>query len=345
MRYQNRIILGSLCAAVCALCVFCKHEAQQVKLKHKKAVPVTVAVAKLEDISDSINAIGTAISNESVDISSSVTKKVIKIDFEDGQYVHKGDMLVELDCSQEEAEEKRLVVNLDEQEREFNRLEPLRHSGVVSAKDYETQHTKVLSATAELEHIRAKIKETHIIAPFDGLLGMRLVSVGSLVSAGTVVTTIDDIRSVKVDFSVPEKYVLKIHKGASIFATSEASNGIVFSGEIIAVSPRIDEETHNVSVRGIFSNSDLLLRPGMLLKIKIPFDDRQAICVPETAVSSSGNEQFMYIVNDAKAHKRTIKIGTRFVGKVEIVEGIVEGEEFITDGIINIKSGDKVDVK
>jgi len=345
MRYQNRIILGSLCVAACALCVFYKPAQQQVKIKHKKAAPVTVAVAKFEDISDSINAIGTAISNESVDISSSVTKKVIKIDFEDGQYVHKGDMLVELDCSQEEAEEKRLEVNLDEQEREFNRLEPLRHNGVVSAKDYETQHTKVLSATAELEHIRAKIKETHISAPFDGLLGMRLVSVGSLVSAGTVVTTIDDISSVKADFSVPEKYVLKIHKGTPIFATSEASKDVVFNGEIIAVSPRIDEVTHNVSVRGLFSNNDLLLRPGMLLKIKIPFDDRQAICIPEVAVSSSGNEQYIYIVKDSTAYKRTIKTGTRFVGKIEIVDGIVEGEEFIADGIINIKSGDKVEVK
>ena len=313
--------------------------AKQAKIEK---VNVVTQIVKTSDINDSINALGTVISNESVDISSTLTKRVTVVNFTDGQYVKKGDLLVQLETSQEEAEEKRLELNLAEQEREFKRLEPLHENGVVSAKDYEVQHTKTLTAKAELEHIQAKIKEAHIVAPFDGILGMREVSVGSLVSAGTLITTIDDIKTVKVDFSIPEKYVLKLRQNDLIFATAEATQNRKFDGKILAISTRIDENTHNASVRGIFPNSQLLLRPGMLLKINIPFDNRQGICIPETAICSNGNTQYVYKILDNKATIQEIKTGSRLSGQVEILAGLSNGDEIVVDGVLKVKEGGQI---
>ena len=307
------------------------------KIKEQKTATYTTGIAALSDISESVEALGTVISDESVTITSSVTKKVTEVTFHDGQYVCKGDLLVKLDASQEEAEEKRLELNLDEQLREFKRLSPLHKNGVVSSKEYETQHTKVLTAQTELELIRAKIKELYITAPFDGVLGMRSVSVGSLVSAGTVITTIDAIKTVKVDFSVPEKYILQIKSGYIIEAKSEASANHIFKGKVIAVSPRIDDISHNVSVRGKFDNSNLLLHPGMLLKLLLPINIHKGIFVEETAILNIGKEQYIYIISNNKPVKQKIKTGIRRFGKIEIIEGINEGEKYVIDGIISIK--------
>jgi len=339
---NNRILLFFIGTfAIYAGAKYINHPKVAKQAKIEK-INVVTQVVKITEVNDSINALGTVISNESVDISSTLTKRVTVVNFTDGQYVKKGDLLAQLETSQEEAEEKRLELNLAEQEREFKRLEPLRENGVVSAKDYETQHTKMLTAKAELEHIQAKIREAHIIAPFDGILGMRQISVGSLVSAGTLITTIDDIKTVKVDFFVPEKYVLKLQQNGNVFASSEASQDRKFEGKILAISTRVDENTHNASVRGIFPNSQLLLRPGMLLKINIPFDNRQGICIPETAICSNGNIQYVYKIIDNVAKIQHVKIGSRFSGKVEIIDGLSNGDEIVTDGVLKVKEGGKI---
>lgn len=335
---NSRIIFACISAFACAGIVYFNSIEKTIKIKSKKSLAAyTVGVAELSEISDSIEALGTVISDESVTITSSVTKKVIDVGFKDGEYVHKGDLLVKLDASQEEADEKRLELNLAEQQREFNRLLPLHKNGVVSSKEYETQHTRVLTAQTELDLMRAKIKEMYITAPFDGILGMRSVSIGSLVSAGTVITTIDAIKTVKVDFSIPEKYVLQVKSGYVIEARSEASVNHVFKGEVIAVSPRVDEMSHNVSVRGQFDNTELLLRPGMLLKLRLPLNTRMGICVTETAILTIGGDQYVYKIENGKPVQHKVKIGSRFFGKVEILEGLSPGDQYVTDGIISLK--------
>lgn len=316
--------------------VFLYHDTMPVEKKQNNVPAISTSKAAFSEIVDSIQSIGSVVSNESVNITSTVTKKVVEVNFLDGEYVKKGDLLVRLDSSLEDAEEKRLELNLNEQEREFERLKPLKKTGVASEKVYETQMTKMLSARAELEAVRAKINETYITAPFDGILGMRSVSVGSLVTAGTLITTIDSIKTVKVDFSVPEKYVLKVKLGNKITATSEASKDRKFFGQIIAVSPRIDDVSHNVLIRGNFDNDDLLLRPGMILKLDILLEKRRGICVPETALLNVGDKQFIFKIVNGKPYKSNVTVGSRFFGQVEIISGLCEGEEYVTDGIISI---------
>lgn len=315
---------------------------EHVAEKTEKRVKCITGIARFSEIRDTVDVIGNAVANESVSITSSVTKKVTNILFKDGQYVQKGDILVLLDSAQEEAEEKRLELNCIEQKREFNRLKPLRKSGVVSEKEYELQRTKMLSAEADLELIRAKVKETKITAPFDGLVGIREIGVGSLVSAGTVITTIDDIQKIKVDFSVPEKYALRIRPGSVVNARSAANADRVFNGEVTAVSARIDSVSRNLPIRSIFNNEELLLRPGMLLKLQIILASRKAIAIPETAVISSGDSQYVFIVQDGIARKRKITIGSRQGNYIEVLDGISENEVYIKDGLISVKDGAKI---
>lgn len=308
----------------------------------EKSVKCITDTARFSEIQDTVDVIGNAVANESVSITSSVTKKVTNILFKDGQYVKKGNILVLLDSAQEEAEEKGLELNCMEQEREFNRLESLHKNGIVSEKEYELQRTKMLSAEADLELIRAKIKETKVTAPFDGLVGIRGISVGSLVSAGTVITTIDDIRKIKVDFSVPEKYALKIRPGRVVSARSAASTDRVFNGEVTAVSARIDSASRNLPIRSIFNNEELLLRPGMLLKLQIILDSRKTITIPETAIISSGDSQYVFIVQNGIARRRKITIGSRQGNYVEVLDGISENEVYIKEGLISVKDGVKI---
>lgn len=304
-----------------------------------KSVTVKTEIAHLEEISQNIFAIGTVVSNQEVSLTTPVSKKVTKILFSDGQFVEKGDLIVQLDDSQEQAEKKNLEATYAEQKREFDRLEPLRKARVISEKDYEMQRTKMITAQASLDLINAKINELRIEAPFGGKLGLKNVSVGALIPVGTEVTTLDDIREVKVDFYVPEKYISKLHVGDSVIATSDSYKNINFNGSILAISTRIDKDSRMLAVRGIFNNEKLMLRSGMSLKLNVKFNKRFSICIPEKSVVSVGDKKYIYVVEDNKAKKVEVQTGKREGGKIEIVNGLNSGDIFISDGIINVKDG------
>lgn len=315
------------------------------KIRPRSQVSVKVSQVTESKIHTVLEFIGTAVSNESVDITSSVAQKVTEINFSDCDFVKKGDVLVRQNIDKQKTVKKQAEINLHEQQRELARITALKKRKVIADKEFDLQNTRVQDAQAKLAEVEEEIRERTIVAPFDGMLGIRKVSVGALLSPGTVITTIDDIKKIKVDFSVPEKYLSLISTGCKIEVTSIALPGKKFVGTVQAVSPRISSTSRSISVRGIIENNDYLLRSGMMLNVTIEMQDRNAIQVQESAILNVGEKHYVYVVDSQnKAKQREIEIGERRDHLVEVTKGLTSSDRVIIDGVVKISDGDVVKI-
>ncbi|HSC74723.1 MAG TPA: efflux RND transporter periplasmic adaptor subunit [Pseudomonadales bacterium] len=311
---------------------------------------VTVTKASSQELRDIVDALGTTTSNESTNISATVTATVKAVHFEDGSRVDKGDLLVELDADEAHADVEQVRANLAEEERQLRHLKLLIDRNAVSQTDMEKQQSVVNVARARLAANEARLQDYIILAPFSGVLGARRVSVGALVSPGTVISSLDDLAKIKVDFSVPEIYLPLLHEGLSVQAHSQAYSGRIFEGAVSFVDSRIDPVTRAVALRAQLENRDGLLRPGMLLQVQIQQAPRRALMVPERSVAPLRADQLLYVLeNNAEgkpvAHRRIVKLGQRKDGLVEIVSGITEGETVVVDGSMSVQDGMSVTVQ
>jgi membrane fusion protein (multidrug efflux system) len=316
--------------------------------KDKKAFEllVTTETVRLMTVQDAFEALGTTASNEAVALSATVTARVQALHFEDGAKVEQGALLVELDASgpRADAEEKR--VNLAEEERQLRHLSALIERKAVSQTDVEKQQTAVSAARAQLEAAQGKLKEYSLRAPFAGSLGVRRVSVGALVSPGTVVTTLDDLSRIKVDFSIPETALPGLRVGMQVTARSQAFADKALVGAVTFIDSRIDPVTRSVTLRAHLDNEAGLLRPGMLLTVELLRPIREALMVPERSVAPLRGQQFVFVLGpDKKAQKRTVTLGSRQQGRVEILSGVSLGETLVVDGGMSLQDGMSVKVK
>lgn len=316
-----------------------KPKARKIRPSAESVTTLTVSPSKISTVLESI---GTAVSNECVDIKSNVTEKVESVHFSDCEYVKQGQVLVQLNIKKKLAEKKQIEAEVQLQEREVKRLSALKSKKVIQTRDYDNQCSALSKAEAQLEKVNAEIEESTISAPFEGFLGMRQISPGALVTSGTIITTLDDVKKLKVDFSVPEKYNSLITPHSKITATSTAVPDQKFTGEISAVVPRVSMTSRSISVRGIINNSNLKLRPGMMLQIMIPLKDKEGIRIPERAISSIGEKHFVFVVNGNKVEQRFVKTGDQTQGIVEIISGLEVGEKIVNDGIIKLSNGSEI---
>lgn len=324
--------------------VLCRNNSGR-NFRAKQQFTVKVDQVSESNIHTVLDFIGTAVSNESVDITSSVSQKVTEIKFSDCDFVKKGDVLVQQNIEKQKAIKQQAEINLQEQKRELARVSVLKNKRVIASKEYDLQETKVRDAVAKLAEIEEEIKERTIVAPFDGVLGIRKVSVGALLTPGTVVTTIDDIKKIKVDFSVPEKYLYLITKGCKIEVSSIALPGKKFFGTVQAVSPRISSTSRSISVRGIIDNEEYLLRSGMMLNVIIEMQDRTAIQIPESAILNVGEKHYVFVLKEGnKVKEQEIEIGLRQNGVVEVTKGLGLEDKIVVDGVVKISDGDVVRV-
>lgn len=345
----NKLIFFVIVSAAIACIAFVSLRSNDNESNDKNIV-VTIEKVIEKNIENTISAVGTAVSNQGVIITAPVSKQVSGVFFNDGEFVEKGKLIVQLNDSQELAELKNLEASYQEQIRELNRLQPLHKAGVSSGREFEMQKTKYLTAEANLELIRTKVKELKIIAPFSGKLGLKNLSVGAFLSQGDTITTIDDISCVKADFQIPEKYALALSVNDEIYATSTSNPRELFKGRILAVSTRIDTGSRTVSVRGVFDNKDEKLMPGMSLKMNVVTNKRKTACVSEKSVFFSGDNAYIYIpykkqTDTIHAKKTKVILGQRRDGYVEINDGISAGEDYICEGLEKIKEGAKISIR
>ena len=307
--------------------------------------PVNVARVRAESFSDRLEAIGTTSANESITVTAKAQGIVRALRFEDGQTVRQGDEIALIDNGEQDAKLNVELANLEEQRRALERTSDLAKSQNVSKSKVDEQTAALRKAEANVAAARARIADYRIAAPFGGILGTRKVSLGALVSPGTVITTLDDISVVKLDFAVPESFLAALKPGLDIEATTTAYPGEIFKGQVLAVDSRIDPVTRSIGIRARLPNPDLRLRPGMLMIVDLIKNRRDSLIVPEQALIPEPSAQFVIVVNTENVANRVkVTIGRRRLGYVEVLDGLRENDLVVTDGTLDVRPGAKVDV-
>jgi len=303
---------------------------------------VTVSRVKKDQVYDSVEALGTAQANESVTINAKVTDTVRHVNFSDGDYVEAGAVLAELTNQEEEASLAEARANLEDAENELRRQEDINAKGLGSKSALDTARSRVAAQQARYNAVVARLKDRLILAPFGGLLGFRQVSPGTMVSPNTSITTIDDISTIKLDFTVPESFLATMVPGARVIAQSVSYPNRDFEGLVKTVGSRIDPITRAATVRAHMPNADHALRPGMLLTVQVLTAQHPALVVPESAVFQVQNRAYVYRVEDYVAHQLQVETGSRHFGTVEILSGLSEGDLIVIEGIVKLREGIKV---
>jgi membrane fusion protein (multidrug efflux system) len=306
------------------------------------AIPVLTAAAQTRAIDVAIEAIGTANSNEAVSLTAKVTNIVTAIRFTDGQSVKAGEVLVELDRAQVSADLDAAVAAYEESRSQFKRSQELMATRLVSQSQYEQLDATMKANAARAAAARARLADTYIRAPFAGRVGLRRISPGSLISPGTVITTLDDSSSIKVDFAVPESNLGELRVGQTVATHAAAWPGRKFSGRVISIDSRVDAGTRAVTVRALVPNADHALRPGMFLNVALSSDRRSALLIPEEALVPEQARQFVYVLADDHVTKREVTLGRREPGVVEITAGLAAGERVVVEGTLKLRDGAEV---
>jgi len=309
--------------------------------------PVFVTETKLAIIEDRIEALGTLRANESVELTASVTETVTAINFDDGDRVKAGQVLVQMTNDEEQAQLREARVTVDEAKRQYERIKSLRAQQSASESQLDEQQRVWEANRARLAAIESRLADRLLRAPFAGVVGLRNVSIGALVEPGDVITTLDDDSVMKLDFSVPSVYLAALVPDMPVTAITRAWQGQLFEGRVKSINSRVDPVTRTVIVRALLSNPDHALRPGMLMQVELQSQRREAIIIPEECLVAQGQKQFVYVVDrtDKKVERREVRIGTRRPGEVEIIEGLVVGELVITDGTLKVRPGNKVSIR
>jgi membrane fusion protein, multidrug efflux system len=304
------------------------------------AISVVTEKVTQQTITDAIESIGTTQANESVSLTSKVTDTVRKVNFDDGDLVDTGAILIELTNTEETAMLAEAQATLDEAARQLLRIQNMIDQKLASERQLDEALGRQQTAAARLEAVLAKLDDRLIRAPFAGTLGFRNVSPGTLLSPGTVVTTLDDISVIKLNFTIPENYLAVIEPGQAVSAMSVAYPGEAFSGHVATINSRVDPVTRAVGIRAMLNNEQRLLRPGMLLTVSLTRDKSPALVVAEEAIVPIQSKEYVYVISpEDKAERVQISTGRRRPGIVEVLSGLTEGQEVVTQGVIKMRPG------
>ncbi len=309
----------------------------------QRAVPIEAKRVRVGPIDDTVEAVGTALANESLTVTTKTSGIVKAIRFEEGQAVKAGAILIELDDREPAADHEATKATRDQAKAALDRAKSLLNTGNAPQARVDDLEGAYRAAAARVKVIEARLQDLKIVAPFSGRVGIRRISPGSLISVGTVITTLDDVEVIKLRFFVPEAAISAIKPGSSVAASGNGVPGRAFSGAISSIDTRVDITTRAVEVRAEFPNHDGLLKPGMFLTVKLALNRRDgAMIVPEEAVVPEGIRQYVYVVAGGKAVKTEVKLGARLPGEVEIREGLNPDAIVVTGGIQKIRDGSLV---
>ncbi|MDE2407797.1 MAG: efflux RND transporter periplasmic adaptor subunit [Xanthomonadaceae bacterium] len=313
--------------------------------RSKPPVPVVMATVALQDWHDSLRALGTVRAHEAVTVTAKVSETVQQVHFDSGQEVAKGAPLVTLSGQQQQALLASAQAQSKDAEAQFQRLSQLGGQQLVARSAVDTARASRDAARAQADQIRANLSDRVIRAPFAGVLGIRQVSPGALVTPGTAIATLDDIASVYVDFPVPETELADVAVGQVLQGRTAANPGDVFGGKVETVSARLDAVSRAATVRAAFPNPQRRLKPGMLVEVALVRATRPAIVVPELAVQQMGAETFVWRVQPGDAvEKVDVVVGGRTPGLVMLKDGIRVGDRIVVEGTGKLQQGAKVTV-
>jgi membrane fusion protein (multidrug efflux system) len=302
-------------------------------------VGVVVAPVRVSTVVDRTESVGTVRARDAVVITAKVTGIVNTIRFQEGQRVREGDLLVDLDAAALRADVDQARAQLDDARQQLARARQLQPGTSIAAQRLDTLEATARQAEGRVRSAQARLEELRITAPFNGRVGLRQVSVGALVQPGTVVTTLDDISRVRVEFSVPEIYLARVEAGRPVTARSAAFGERRFQGRVAVVDTRIDTATRTIRVISEFDNPDEALKPGLFMTVELELARRDdALLVAEEALDPIGDRNFVYVIRDSRARRVEVRLGQRLPGEVEVVSGVNAGDQVVVRGIQRLRN-------
>jgi membrane fusion protein (multidrug efflux system) len=303
------------------------------------AGPVLVEVGKVEvmRLADDAQAVGSLRSRQGVMLRPEVAGRVQRIDFKDGQRVARGQLLVQLDDSLQRAEMAQAQAQLGLAQANFNRNRDLVAQNFVSQRALDESGASLEVVRAQLALAQARLDRMRVLAPFDGVAGLRSVNIGDYVKDGADLVNVEDTSAVYVDYRLPERFLERLRPGQKVEVRFDALPGRAFTASVDAIDPLLDANGRSVAVRARIDNAANTLRPGLFARIRTEFSVREAaLVVPEEALVPQGDKQFLVKVIEGPkgptAQRIEARLGLRRAGKVEILEGVAAGDTVVTAG-------------
>ncbi len=310
---------------------------------------VTTVIAKRETWPSTLSVIGSAAAIQGVTVSADLPGTIDKIHFESGQWVHEGDIMVELDTRQERAQLASLEAQRDLAKVNFDRAQQLVKSGVIARQEYDNAEAQQKATEAQVGDVKAAIARKTIRAPFSGILGIRQVSLGQYLAAGQAIVSLQSLNPIYVNFGVPQQDTGKVIPGHVMRVTNGDLPGMAFTGRIIALDSVINEQTRNIQVQALVTNKDNKLRPGMFLQVELPLGQpRQVVPLPASAINYAPYGDSVYVITDMKDAKgnsyrgvrqQVVKIDGSRGDQVGVVSGVNPGDEVVSSGVFRLRNG------
>jgi membrane fusion protein (multidrug efflux system) len=307
--------------------------------------PVTVEATKVAFMAlpQTITAVGSLRSDESVTLRPEVAGRIATIQFQEGQRVTKGAVLVRLDPAINDAEVQQARANLKLAQSKYDRAVDLAKSNFISGQARDEAENNLRVAEAALQLTVAKREKMELRAPFAGIIGLRVVSVGDYVKEGADIVNLESIDPLKVDFRVPEIYMQQVQVGQSLTVSLDAMPERRFDGKVYAVNPLVDAAGRSIVIRALVRNPDTSLRPGMFTRVAlITRNAKNALVIPEQAIVPQGDEQYVFRVVDGKAARTKVELGQRRDAKVEVLKGLGPNDTVVVAGQLKLREGTSV---
>jgi len=297
-----------------------------------------------ETVEDRIFSTGTIQANEVVELATESSGIIEDIFLDEGSRVEKGDLLLKINDSELQAERQRAQFRLNLADQREERQARLLERGGISQDDYDATLNEVNVLKSDLRLIDAQIEKTELKAPFTGILGLKYASPGAYITPSSRIASLQEVNPVKIDFSVPERYISKIRAGISINFTVQGVDSTVI-GEVYAVEPRVDTETRTLQIRALSDNDGNLLYPGAFANIELILDKiNDALMVPTIAIIPELNAQKVFVLNNGTVEQRMVSTGIRTSEKVQIIDGLEHGDVVLTTGLLQVRPGMEVSV-
>ena len=315
---------------------------------------VTTIVAKQETWPSTLSVVGTTAPVHGVTVSADLPGTVDTITFDSGQFVHEGEVLVQLDTRQERAQLAAMEAQRDLAKINYDRMQQLVNEGVISRMEYDKSTAEQRQTEANVGEIKATIQRKTIRAPFSGILGIRQVNLGQYMSAGTAIVSLQALNPIYANFNVPQQVMSQMRPGQSVRISTDGASGHEYTGRVNALESTVDESTRNVQVQATLANADNKLRPGMFVQVEIGVGAQRSLFpLPASAINYAPFGDSVYIVTDLKGpdgktyrgvRQQFVKIAGARGDQVGIVSGLNQGDEVVSSGAFKLRNGAAVAV-
>lgn len=318
-------------------------EAETRREKQPRVVNVVSPVSA--SVSDRVTAVGTLRSRQQIELTSEVSGRMVELNFEPGQQVEKGQLLIRLSDRQAKADLQVADATLEDARRQYQRASRLRSNNSISQSQLDALRTQLEVAEAQQVAASTRLADHRIEAPFAGTVGLRDLSVGAYLNIGDSVATLDATGPMELNFSVPERFLGAVSQGQALSATTAAFPDETFRGTLAELGSRLDELSRTLPVKALIDNPDGRLKPGLFMSVSLILRERDSLVIPEQAVLVQGRHAYVFVVEGNKATRTRVVLGSREPGQVEVASGLSTGDQVVVTGQDRLSSGDLVTIQ